>query len=152
MYNIQSKINIPISLEEAWNFFSQPKNLSKITPKEMGFNITSKNLAEEMYPGMIITYKVSPLFGLKLDWMTEITQVNKHKYFVDEQRVGPYKIWHHQHHFKSIKGGVEVTDIVDYVIPFGILGKIAHPIIVKPQLNKIFQFREERIVELFGKL
>lgn len=152
MYNIQSKINIPISLEEAWNFFSQPKNLSKITPKEMGFNITSKNLAEEMYPGMIITYKVSPLFGLKLDWMTEITQVNKHKHFVDEQRVGPYKIWHHQHHFKAIKGGVEVTDIVDYVVPFGILGKIAHPIIVKPQLNKIFQFREERIVELFGKL
>ena len=152
MYNIQSKINIPISLEEAWNFFSQPKNLSQITPKEMGFNITSKNLAEEMYPGMVITYKVSPLFGLKLDWMTEITQVNKHKYFVDEQRVGPYKIWHHQHHFKAIKGGVEVTDIVDYVVPFGILGKIAHPIIVKPQLNKIFQFREERIVELFGKL
>ena len=84
--------------------------------------------------------------------MKEITQVNKHKYFVDEQRVGPYKIWHHQHHFKAIKGGVEVTDIVDFVVPFGILGKIAHPIIVKPQLNKIFQFREERIVELFGKL
>ncbi len=152
MYNIQSKINIPISIEEAWNFFSQPKNLSKITPKEMGFNITSKNLAEEMYPGMIITYKVSPLLGIKLDWMTEITQVNKHKYFVDEQRVGPYKIWHHQHHFKSINGGVEVTDIIDYVVPLGILGKIAHPIIVKPQLKKIFQFREEKIVELFGKL
>jgi len=123
-YHINFKQNLPISLAEAWDFFSSPLNLSKITPQDMTFKVTSDlNENTKMYPGMIITYKVSPLFGINLNWMTEITQVMPEKYFIDEQRFGPFKFWHHQHHFKSIPGGVEMTDILTYGLPFGIIGQ-----------------------------
>jgi ligand-binding SRPBCC domain-containing protein len=151
-YQIKFSQKLPISLEAAWDFFSSPLNLSKITPPEMTFEVTSDLTAEtKMYPGMIITYKVSPLLGIKLNWMTEITQVMEGKYFIDEQRFGPFKFWHHQHHFKAIEGGVEMTDILTYGLPLGILGKIAQEIQVKGQIAEIFKFREKRTNELFGK-
>ena len=138
VYTIKTVQNIPISLEEAWDFFSKPSNLAAITPNNLGFNIISKHHGERMYPGQIIEYTVKPVLGIPLYWMTEITHVEDHKYFVDEQRFGPYSMWHHQHHFKQIEGGVEMTDIVHYKLPFWILGDIAHALFVKAQLTHIF--------------
>jgi ligand-binding SRPBCC domain-containing protein len=105
-----------------------------------------------MYPGMMITYKVSPLLGIRLDWCTEITQVNHLTYFVDEQREGPYTIWHHQHHFEEIEGGVLMTDIIHYKIPFGVLGNLANRLFIKRQLRSIFEFRIKKVNELFGQM
>ena len=140
-----------ISLEEAWDFFSSPLNLKKITPKEMNFIVTSDyNGDTKMYPGMIITYKVSPLLGIKMNWMTEITHVKEGEYFVDEQRFGPYALWHHQHHFKAIEGGVLMTDILNYAVPYGIIGRLTNKILVGKQIKKIFKYREKAVVELFG--
>lgn len=150
MYTLERTQRIPISLEEAWNFFQNPGNLSKITPSEMGFETLSE-VPEKMYPGLFIHYKVSPLFGIKMNWTTEITYVQEPNYFVDEQRVGPYAIWHHEHHFKEIEGGVEMLDRVNYKIPLGILGKIAHPLVVKGKLEEIFEFRIRAVEEIFGK-
>ncbi len=142
---------IPVPAEEAWNFFSSPKNLAVITPPHLDFKITSELNGKEIYPGQIITYTVKPLLGIPLFWMTEISHVERHKLFVDEQRKGPYALWHHQHHFKAINGGVEMTDIVHYKIPFGPLGALGTPV-VKGQLNKIFAFRKQKVTELFGSL
>ena len=152
-YLLKTEQAIPISLDEAWNFFSSPLNLEKITPKEMNFVVTSAyNTDTKMYPGMIITYKVSPIFGIKMNWMTEITHVKEGEYFVDEQRFGPYALWHHQHHFKVIKGGVLMTDILNYAIPYGIIGRLGNSILVDKQIKKIFNYREKAIKELFGEL
>ena len=152
-YALVTKQAIPISLAEAWDFFSSPLNLAKITPKEMDFVVTSNyNGDTKMYPGMIITYKVSPVLGIKMDWMTEITHVKEGEYFVDEQRFGPYALWHHQHHFKEVDGGVVMRDILNYAIPLGPLGQFANLVFVKGQIDKIFNFREKAIIELFGKL
>jgi ligand-binding SRPBCC domain-containing protein len=150
MHTLKTVQNVPISLDEAWEFFSSPKNLAKITPSEMGFIIKTE-LPEKMYAGMFIQYTVTPLLGIPLTWVTEITQVKEKEFFIDEQRVGPYSIWHHQHFFKEIPGGVECTDIVDYKVPLGFLGKLVHPIIVKPKLNEIFEFRRKKLIELFGE-
>lgn len=117
----------------------------------MAFKVTSAFDADaKVYPGMIITYKVSPLFGIKLDWMTEITHVKEHDYFVDEQRFGPYAMWHHEHHFKPIKGGVLMTDILHYAIPYGVIGRLSNRLLVKREIKKIFTFREKAVNELFG--
>lgn len=150
-YQVNFKQQLPISLSQAWEFFSSPLNLAEITPDDMAFIVTSKlDSNSKMYPGMIITYKVSPLFGIKLNWMTEITQVEEGKYFIDEQRFGPFKFWHHQHHFKAIDGGVEMTDILTYGLPFGLLGKLAHGLMVRNKIKEIFAFREQKVKELFG--
>ena len=149
MHTLECIQRLPITVEEAWNFFRSPGNLATITPDYMGFNIMSE-VPEQMYPGLFIDYKVSPLLGIKINWTTEITHVDGPKYFVDEQRVGPYAIWHHEHHFKAIPGGVEMFDRVSYKIPLGILGKIAHPILVRPKLEEIFDYRFKKIEELFG--
>ena len=117
----------------------------------MGFTITSKLLSEKMYPGMIISYKVSPLLGIKMTWVTEITQVKEREYFVDEQRVGPYAMWHHEHKIESIEGGVLMTDIVSYQPPFGILGSLANCLLIKKQLKEIFDFRTVAVEKMFGK-
>lgn len=140
---------LPINLDEAWEFFSSPKNLAKITPEHMGFIITSNFNDEKMYPGMLITYKVSPLLGIKMNWCTEITHVLDKQYFVDEQRFGPYKLWHHQHHFKIVEGGVEMTDIVNYAVPFGFLGRMMNSILISNEIEKIFSYREKKVLELF---
>lgn len=150
MHVLKQKTFIPISLEKAWNFFSNPENLKVITPNHMGFNVTSEQILKGMYEGMIITYTVTPLLGISMNWMTEITHIKNQSFFVDEQRVGPYKVWHHQHHFKAVDGGVEMWDIVDYVLPLGFLGRILEPIMVRPKLKEIFDFREAKIKELFG--
>lgn len=143
--------NLPIPLAEAWDFFSSPANLSKITPAKMNFIIKSNFSPDtKMYPGMMISYKVSPVFGIKMNWTTEITHVKDHVYFVDEQRTGPYAIWHHEHHFKEIKGGVEMTDILTYAIPFGIIGQIANAVLVEKEVQKIFEYRTGQVDKLFG--
>ena len=151
-YQLKFEQKLPISLEQAWDFFSSPLNLAKITPDHMGFIITSDfKEGQKMYPGMIITYKVSPLLGINLNWMTEITHVQEGKYFVDEQRFGPYALWHHQHHFEEIKGGVHMTDIINYAIPYGFIGRIANSILVENEVRGIFDYREKKVEELFGK-
>lgn len=136
--------------EKLWEFISNPSNLKKITPESMGFDITSGELPEEMYAGMIISYKVSPLFGIKTTWVTEITQIKEQEFFIDEQRVGPYKIWHHQHHLKETETGTLMYDIVSYQPPFGFLGNIANSLIIKKKLNEIFDYREKVLIEIFG--
>ncbi|MFA6249252.1 MAG: SRPBCC family protein [Mucilaginibacter sp.] len=152
-YALKFKQNIPISLDEAWDFFSSPLNLEKITPADMRFVVTSDyNADTKMYAGMIITYKISPLAGIKLNWMTEITHVQDKQYFVDEQRFGPYALWHHQHHFKEIAGGVEMTDILNYAIPFGIVGRFTNKVYVGKKVKDIFDYRVKAVEELFGKM
>ncbi|AMR30402.1 hypothetical protein A0256_02695 [Mucilaginibacter sp. PAMC 26640] len=151
-YAIKFKQKLPISLEQAWDFFSSPLNLAKITPPQMKFVVTSEyNGDTKMYPGMIITYKVSPVFGIKMNWMTEITHVEDHRYFVDEQRFGPYTLWHHQHHFKEIPGGVEMTDILHYAIGYGIIGRLGNSVLVAREIQKIFDYRTKAVDEMFGK-
>lgn len=151
-YSIKSRQHLPISLNEAWAFFSSPNNLQKITPPDMNFMITSdKKDGEEMYAGQIITYTLTPLLGIKVKWMTEITHVKEGHYFVDEQRFGPYKLWHHRHTFVSTPYGVDMYDDVNYVLPFGILGTIAHALFVRKRIEEIFKYRTKVVEELFGK-
>jgi len=149
IYRLEKTQQLPISMDKAWSFFSSPSNLAEITPDHMGFEILS-GAAEEMYAGQIITYTVRPLLGIPLTWVTEITHVKSGSYFVDEQRFGPYALWHHKHFFKEIDGGVECTDIVDYKLPMGILGQLAHSLFVKRQLQSIFDYREDKLNALFG--
>jgi len=139
---------VPAGMDVVWDFFSSPSNLSRITPPGMGFRITS-SVQKEMYPGMFISYKVSPISGLKLNWLTEITQINKYNFFIDEQRMGPYRIWHHEHHFREVDGGVEMRDILYYSVPFGIFGRLADRVFVHNKVKQIFSFRKEKILELF---
>lgn len=150
LYSIHTKQNLPISLEEAWNFIANPKNLEVITPKSMGFKTISGD-EKDMFAGQIIHYYITPLFGIKLQWVTEITHVKDKKFFVDEQRFGPYAFWHHKHFLKEIPGGVEMEDVVHYKVPMGILGQMAHPFLVKPKLDEIFAFRQKKLIELFGE-
>lgn len=150
LYSIHTKQNLPISLLEAWEFIANPKNLEVITPKSMGFKTISGD-EREMFAGQIIHYYITPLFGIKLQWVTEITHVQDQKFFVDEQRFGPYAFWHHKHFLKEIPGGVEMEDIVHYKVPMGILGQLVHPFLVKPKLDEIFAFRQKKLVELFGE-
>ncbi len=150
-YQLLKEQKLPSTINEIWDFISSPANLKEITPDHMGFDITSNTGAKKMYPGMIITYKVSPLLGIKLDWMTEITQVRDFEYFVDEQRLGPYTMWHHQHKIEAIKGGVLMTDIVTYQPPMGILGAIANSLFIKNQLDEIFDYRTIALEKKFGK-
>ena len=151
VYSIKTVAKIPITLESAWDFFSRPSNLKDITPAHLSFEIKSRHHGEQMYAGQIIEYTVKPVLGIALYWMTEITHVRNHQYFIDEQRYGPYSLWHHQHHFKAIEGGVEMTDIVHYKLPLWILGDIANTLFVKKQLKEIFDFRSKIVVELFGQ-
>lgn len=151
VYSFKTIQRIPVTLEEAWSFFSKPHNLSEITPSALDFKITSLFHGEQMYPGQIIAYKVKPLAGIPVYWMTEITHVESGKYFVDEQRFGPYVFWHHQHHFREIPGGVEMTDIVHYKIPLGFLGDIANALFIRRLLKKIFDFRHEAVAKKFGE-
>ncbi|MCA1760794.1 MAG: SRPBCC family protein [Bacteroidales bacterium] len=151
-YQLHKTQKIPATIDQVWDFISSPAKLKKITPKYMGFNITSKLLSEKMYPGMIISYKVSPVLGIKMTWVTEITHVKEKEYFVDEQRVGPYSVWHHEHKIEPIEGGVLMTDIVSYKPPFGILGSVANSILIKKQLKEIFDFRVTAMEKIFGKM
>jgi ligand-binding SRPBCC domain-containing protein len=151
VYSIKTVQQLPVSIEKAWEFFSSPRNLKNITPANLGFNMISRHHGDTMYPGQIIEYKISPVLGIPLYWMTEITHVHEQKYFVDEQRFGPYSMWHHQHHFRLVEDGVEMTDIVHYKLPFWFLGDIAHWLFVEKQLRAIFDFRYKKAAELFNR-
>jgi ligand-binding SRPBCC domain-containing protein len=148
IYTMVVDQELPLTLKKAWEFFSTPSNLAKITPPHMGFNITSKNTGN-MYNGQIISYRIGIFPGINSHWITEITHIKKPLYFVDEQRFGPYKMWHHEHHFKETANGILMTDRVSYKIPFGFIGNIAHGIFVRKQLEKIFTYRYEKLNELF---
>ena len=150
IYQFKTKQLLKSDLETVWDFVSSPRNLKKITPPYMGFDIISKDLPLKMYPGMIITYKVSPLLSIPTTWVTEITQVEKHKFFIDEQRVGPYTMWHHQHFLKETKDGILMTDIVTYKPPFGILGSIANSLFIKKKLKSIFDYRFIALEKIFN--
>lgn len=150
VYTLKFTQRLPISIAEAWDFFSSPGNLAKITPS-MGFHITSPiDDEQKMYPGILIGYKITPLFGIKMDWLTEITHIEHQRYFIDEQRFGPFALWHHQHHFEAVTRGVEMTDILNYAIPFGFIGQIAHSMLVKDRIMEIFNYRQKKVDELFG--
>lgn len=150
IYTLRAKQFLPISKETAWDFLSDPKNLKTITPDYMGFHILS-GADKKMYAGQIIQYIVTPVLGIKTKWVTEITHMNEGHYFVDEQRFGPYSLWHHKHFLTTVEGGVEMEDIIDYKLPFGILGQALHPILVKPKLDEIFSYRKEKLSALFEK-
>ena len=150
MFVLERTQDLPIPVEKAWDFFSSPKNLQVITPSYLGFQIKTQ-LPEKMYEGLFIGYTVKPLLGIPLEWVTEITHIKENVFFVDEQRIGPYSIWHHEHHFEAIEGGVRMLDRVSYQIPLGFLGKLAHPILVEPKLKEIFNYRWNKVEELFGK-
>jgi ligand-binding SRPBCC domain-containing protein len=150
LYQLKTSQKLPISLETAWKFFSNPANLSKITPPWLNLEVRT-DLPEKMYAGMVITYLVRPLLNIPQTWVTEITHVNEPNYFVDEQRFGPYKMWHHQHIFtKAENGGVIMEDIVSYVVPFGFLGRVANTFIISKKINEIFNYRKEVLVKMFG--
>jgi ligand-binding SRPBCC domain-containing protein len=150
IHTLLVKQNLPISIEVAWEFFSKPANLARITPEHMGFIITSELENEEMFPGQIISYKVYPFKGFSTNWVTEITHVMDYKYFVDEQRFGPYAMWHHEHWFHSIRGGVEMTDRVSYKVPFGLPGRILEKLLIRKQLKTIFEYRSHKLTDFFG--
>ncbi|MCB0705598.1 MAG: SRPBCC family protein [Saprospiraceae bacterium] len=151
MFQLKKVQRLPIDIKHAWDFFSSPANLAVITPDEMGF-VVKTALPERMYAGMLIEYTVRPMWNIPVTWVTEITHVEAGTYFVDEQRVGPYAIWHHQHFFKEIPGGVEMTDIVDYQLPLAPFGNIIHSPIIRPKLEHIFNYRWNKLIELFGAL
>lgn len=151
MYSLERRQILPISLDEAWDFISNPANLNRITPDDLDFEIITK-LPEQMYSGLLINYKIKlPLLG-KQDWLTEIKHVIDGESFVDEQRKGPYKFWYHYHKISEHPEGVEMYDQVTYDLPFSIFGKIAHGIYIKNKLAGIFNYRFEKLEKLFGKV
>lgn len=149
VHSLKRRQIIPTSLEEAWNFFSAPANLKAITPSYMDFKITSPHPSDEMYAGMIISYIVRPFLRWPIHWVTEITHVERDKFFIDEQRIGPYRFWHHQHFFHQVESGVEMVDLVHYALPLGPVGRIMRQLLIKKQLNTIFDYRFEKIESLF---
>ncbi len=151
LHTLKTSQLLKSDLETVWNFMSSPSNLAVITPSYMGFNILSdKEDAKEMYAGQIIEYHVSPLFGIKMHWVTEITHVEHHQYFVDEQRFGPYTLWHHKHFLKEVPGGVEMTDLLHYKVPFGFIGKTVNSLFIKHKIKEIFDYRFNKLEELFN--
>lgn len=150
-YELYRETTLPITMLEAWDFFSNPVNLSKITPEEMSFKVVSKDLPNQIYNGLIIEYVVKPLAGIPLKWVSQISSVNAPYMFVDEQLKGPYTYWHHEHTFEEKNGWVLMIDKVTYSVPFGIFGQLANRLIVKSKLEEIFDYRTKVIVEIFKK-
>jgi ligand-binding SRPBCC domain-containing protein len=140
---------LPASLEEVWDFFSSPENLKDITPEYMGFKILSE-IPLKMYPGMIISYNLKPLPGFKINWVTKITQMKEMEYFIDSQLSGPYGIWHHEHRFKEVDGGIEMIDMLYYKLPYGWLGRIVNFFVVRKKVEGIFTYRREILEKRFG--
>lgn len=146
--HFEQKINTDLS--NLWEFISSPKNLSKITPNYMDFNIKSK-VPEQMYEGLIISYTVKPILGIKLNWVTEITHIKDKNYFVDEQRSGPYKMWHHEHILEETNDGIIMKDIISYIPPYGFIGLILNKLFIKKQVREIFQYRTKVLDDIFKK-
>ncbi|WP_231634293.1 SRPBCC family protein [Salinicoccus sp. YB14-2] len=151
MYTLTRYQKLPVTPEEAWAFFSNPKQLEEITPDDMPFEMIGDG-PPGMYAGMIIEYNIEPFPKFPVKWITEITHVEEGKYFVDEQRFGPFKFWHHQHHFREIEGGVEIIDTVNYILPFSLIGRITHNLVVKGRLAEIFDFRQKTLKAAFGEI
>lgn len=149
LHVLEREQRLPIGIGQAWEFFSDAANLARITPPGMGFRVTSPPRGR-MHAGMIISYVVRPLAGVPVTWVTEITHVDEPRLFVDEQRFGPYRFWHHQHHFREVDGGVEVRDLVHYALPPG--GGLLRRVLVEPRLNEIFDHRRRILEERFGTL
>jgi ligand-binding SRPBCC domain-containing protein len=149
VFRFQALQTLPIGLEEAWDFFSDPRNLSAITPPELGFKLLTPD-PPRMHPGQMLEYSVRPFPGFRTGWLTEITHVRELEYFVDEQRMGPYRLWHHEHHFRPVSGGVEMEDIVHYALPFGPLGALFGKALVRRTLKRIFSFRARILTERLG--
>jgi ligand-binding SRPBCC domain-containing protein len=149
IYKIETVQHVNASLDECWDFFSSPQNLQKITPNDMGFQITDFD-NKSVYPGQVIQYKVSPLLGIKLSWMTVITAVKDKAYFIDEQRFGPYTLWHHKHFFEATENGTKMTDVVHYALPLGFLGRIMNTLVVKNKLKEIFDYRCVKVDVMFN--
>lgn len=141
--------HIPLPIEDIWHFFSRPENLNAVTPGDMSFEIISDIADLEMYEGMLIQYKISPFLGIKMDWVTEITHIREGQYFVDEQRFGPYAMWHHEHHFKPQGDGTLMTDLLHYKVPYGPIGTIADAVFVDGKIDQIFSYRYKAIEQLF---
>jgi len=150
VYQFKRTQELKASISEVWGFIKNPKNLKEITPDYMGFKVTSELLANEMYPGMIISYEVKPVLGIPMTWVTEITHVEEPYFFVDEQRKGPYKMWHHEHKLEETKDGVLMTDLITYEPPLGFLGTIANGVFIKSQLNEIFEYRKQVLDKKFN--
>jgi ligand-binding SRPBCC domain-containing protein len=150
LYQIHRKQCLSIRIQEAWDFFSDCRNLSKITPDSLDFRFVGE-APEQMYEGMIITYRIRPVLGIPVTWVTEITHVNEPSLFVDEQRLGPYSFWHHKHLFRTIDDGVEMEDVVDYAMPLGVLGSIPHALLIRKKLEGIFDYRERVLKDRFGE-
>ena len=146
LHSLERTQILPTDLETAWTFFSDPRNLPQITPPWLGFTVTS-GLPDRMYAGMIATYRVCPVPLVPITWVTEITRVDEPFFFVDEQRFGPYRFWHHQHHFREVPGGIEMRDLVSYILPFGPLGKLAAGYVAR-RLEAIFDFRKETLAKM----
>ncbi|KVV15346.1 SRPBCC family protein [Flavobacterium sp. TMP13] len=150
LYKKESKQLVDASLEECWHFFSDPSNLQKITPATMGFQVTDFD-QKKMYQGQIIAYKISPLLGIKMSWVTEITTVRDKEFFIDEQRFGPYSFWHHKHYFEETPQGTLMTDVVHYGVPLGFIGRIMNSLVIEKQLETIFKYRHQKVEQLFNK-
>ncbi len=150
IYRLEKSQLLPIGLDEAWKFFSNPRNLKEITPPSLGLRLKDDTeLPDEIYPGLMIEYSVTPLLGIRSTWLTEITHIQAPNYFVDEQRLGPYSLWHHEHHLVSTPNGVEIRDLIHYKVPFGPLGWLMNRLVIQRQLEEIFLYREKRMNELF---
>lgn len=150
MYVLKYSQKLPISPEQCWEFFSSPANLKILTPEHMGFEITNDLNDRKMFAGQVIAYIIKPLFNLSIEWVTEITHMDPPHYFIDEQRFGPYKFWHHEHRFIPIPNGTEMIDIVHYKLPFGLLGKVIYHLKVKSDLESIFSYRNAKLEQMFG--
>lgn len=148
IYSLERTQELPISLAQGWEFFSNPSNLKEITPAWLELKVTS-NVPEKIYSGLFISYNVKPFLGITMSWVTEILDVKEPYFFVDEQKLGPYSFWRHQHIFKEISNAIEVRDIVHYSLPLGILGDIAHKAFIRNQLKEIFDFRHQVLSEKF---
>lgn len=148
LHQFKAKQILPISLDKAWSFFSDPGNLSKLTPEYLNFKITTE-LPNEMYEGMIISYKVHPILGIPVNWVTEITSVKEKNFFIDEQRFGPYKFWHHQHHFNEVDGGLEMIDVISYALPFDPFSRLINKLLVEKKIKGIFDFRQKVLKKIF---
>ena len=151
IYRLKREQFLPVDLSALWDFISDPGNLAKITPGNMKFRITTPDLPSEIYPGMMVSYRVSPFPGFRVTWVTEITHVTEGRFFVDEQRKGPYRLWHHEHRLRPVNGGTEMEDVVTYIPPMGILGSIANFLVIEKKLRAIFDYRETKLRELLEK-
>lgn len=149
VYNVKHTQFIPADLATVWEFFSTPANLGKITPTKMNFVTLHITGGSKMYAGQLISYKVSPFPFLRVRWTTEIKNVSYQKYFIDEQKLGPFVLWYHQHFFEEKEGGIEMTDEVSYAVPFGLLGRLANALFVKNQVKEIFEFRTKAVEGIF---